>query len=51
MRDIVRIYGLITMSSVLQGTIKPISATRGVDKKKRKEKTKKQRGNFHKPSK
>ena len=24
MRDIVRIYGLIAMSSVLQGTIKPI---------------------------
>lgn len=35
----------------IQGTIKPISATRGGDKKKRKEKTKKQRGNFHEPSK
>ena len=41
MRDIVRIYGLITMSSVLQGSIKPISGTRGGDKKKRKEKKKK----------
>ena len=37
MRDIVRIYGLITMNSVLQGSIKPISGTRGGDKKKRKD--------------
>ena len=43
MRDIVRIYGLITMSSVLQGSIKPISGTRGGDKKKKKKKKKKLR--------
>ena len=38
------------MSSVLQRTIKPISGTRGGDKKKIKGKTKKQRGNFYEPS-